>query len=62
MSKNCSGFSIEFAMLNPVGFYFYTLYTLQGVVDNNIGNTGVIDPNDIVFAIHAFLLSSVQLT
>ena len=48
--------------MNPFGFYFYTLYTLQGVIDNKIGNTGVIDPNDIFFACHAFLLSSVQLT
>ena len=49
-------------MMNPVGFYFYTVYTLQGVVNNKIGNTGEIDPNDIVFAVHAFLLSTVQLT
>ena len=62
MNKSCAGFSVEFAMMNPVGFYFYTVYTLQGVVDSNIGNTGHIDPNDIVFAVHAFLLSSVQLT
>ena len=62
MNKSCAGFSVEFAMMNPVGFYFYTVYTLQGVVDNKIGNTGKIDPNDIVFAVHAFLLSCVQLT
>jgi len=62
MNKSCAGFSVEFAMMNPVGFYFYTVYTLQGTVDDKIGNTGHIDPNDIVFAVHAFLLSSVQLT
>ena len=49
-------------MMNPVGFYFYTVYTLQGVVNLKIGNTGEIDANDIVFAVHAFLLSTVQLT
>ena len=49
-------------MLNPAGFYFYTVYNLQGVVDQNIGKTGKIDVNDIFFAIHAFLLASVQLT
>jgi len=59
LSKSCAGFSVEFAMLNPFGFYFYTLYTLQGVVDNKVGNTGVIDTNDIFFAVHAFFLSSV---
>jgi len=62
MTKSCAGFSVEFAMMNPVGFYFYSLYTLQGVVDNRIGETGVIDTNDIFFACHAFLLSCVQLT
>lgn len=49
-------------MLNPAGFYFYTVYNLQGVVDPSIGKTGKIEVNDIFFAIHAFLLASVQLT
>ena len=25
-SKSVAGFSVEFAMMNPCGFYFYTLY------------------------------------
>ena len=62
LSKSCAGFSVEFAMMNPFGFYFYTLYTLQGTVDSSIGKTGTIDTNDIFFAVHAFLLSSIQLT
>lgn len=49
-------------MLNPAGFYFYTVYNIQGAVDNNIGLTGEIFTNDLVFAVHAFMLSSVQLT
>ena len=59
MSKSCAGMSVEFAMMNPFGFYFYTLYTLQGTVDNKVGKTGTIDDNDIFFACHAFLMSSV---
>ena len=58
-SKSCAGFSVEFAMLNPVGFYFYTVYNLQGLVNPDIGETGKIETNDLVFAIHAFALASV---
>jgi len=49
-------------MLNPVGFYLYTVYNLQGLVNPAIGNTGTIDINDIFFSIHAFALASIQLT
>jgi len=27
-TKSVAGFSVEFAMLNPVGFYLYTIYNL----------------------------------
>ena len=49
-------------MLNPVGFYMYSIYNLQGVVNPDIGMTGKIEVNDIFFALHAFALSSVQFT
>mmetsp|Transcript_29976 Transcript_29976/g.45836 ORF Transcript_29976/g.45836 Transcript_29976/m.45836 type:complete len:237 (+) Transcript_29976:142-852(+) len=62
MSKSVAGFSVEFAMLNPAGFYLYTLYNLQGTVDPMIGKTGKIEVNDIFFALHAFALSSLQFT
>jgi len=62
MSKSVAGFSIEFAMLNPAGFYLYSIYNLQGTVDPKIGMTGKIETNDIFFALHAFALSSVQFT
>ena len=39
-SKSVAGFSVEFAMLNPVGFYMYTIYNLQGLINKNIGKTG----------------------
>lgn len=61
-TKSVAGFSLEFAMLNPAGFYFYTVYNIQGVVDPSIGETGTIYANDLVFAIHAFMLSSIQFT
>lgn len=61
-SKSVAGFSVEFAMLNPVGFYFYTVYSLMGYCNPNIGETGGVLINDLVFMIYAFSLSSVQFT
>jgi len=60
--KSCAGFSVEFAMLNPVGFYLYTVYNLQGLVNPDIGNTGKIEINDLFFGIHAVTLASIQFT
>ena len=62
MTKSVAGFSIEFALLNPAGFYLYTIYNLQGLMNPQIGETGSIDTNDVVFGIHAFMLASIQLT
>jgi len=49
-------------MLNPVGFYFYTIYSLMGYTNPHIGNTGGVKINDLVFMIYAFSMSSVQFT
>lgn len=57
--KSVAGFSLEFALLNVSGFFFYSLYSVGGFVYPHLG-TGKIEPNDLVFALHAFLLSSVQ--
>ena len=32
-----AGFSLEFALLNPSGFYFYSVYSVGGRVDPNLG-------------------------
>lgn len=58
-SKSVAGFSVEFAMLNPVGFYLYTIYNLQGLINPKIGSTGLIETNDVFFAIHAVTLSCI---
>ncbi len=55
------GFSVEFATLNPQGFFFYSLYTVAGYLDPTIG-AGSVATNDLFFALHAFMISSVQLT
>ena len=59
-TKSVAGFSVEFAMMNPVGFYFYTIYNLQGLVNPAIGRTGTIYLNDVFFGVHAFAISSIQ--
>ena len=56
-----AGFSIEFASINPSGFLFYSIYSVGGRVDPKLG-TGIVLNNDLVFTLHAFALSSVQLT
>ena len=64
------GFSIDFAMLNPCGFLFYSLYSTAGYIDYNIGAGKVSYPmitlqvqtNDLFFALHAFALSAAQLS
>lgn len=57
--KSVAGFSLEFALLNPSGFFFYATYSVAGSVDPFLG-TGTVKMNDLVFAIHALALSSVQ--
>ena len=56
--ESCEGLSIEYALLNPSGYLFYTIYSLQGTVDEEIGDTGEIETNDLIFAVHGFFLSS----
>ena len=58
--KSVGGFSLEFALLNPSGFFFYATYSIGGRVDNYLG-TGTVTNQDLIFAMHAFALSSVQL-
>ena len=59
-NKNVGGFSLEFALLNPSGFFFYSVYSVAGRVNSTLG-TGEVTNQDLVFALHAFALSSVQL-
>jgi hypothetical protein len=53
---------VEFATLNPQGFFFYSLYTVAGFVDPIGSKTGNVETNDLFFALHAFILSSIQLS
>ncbi|CAI2376313.1 unnamed protein product [Moneuplotes crassus] len=59
--KSVAGFSLEFALLNVSGFFFYSLYSMGGFIYPHLG-TGEIKPNDLFFAFHAFSLASIQLS
>ncbi len=37
MVYRTEGFSVEFATLNPQGFFFYSLYMVAGYIDPKIG-------------------------
>jgi len=58
-TKSVAGFSLEFALLNPSGFFFYATYSVAGSVDPYLG-TGTVLTNDLVFAVHALAMSTVQ--
>lgn len=59
--KSVAGFSLEFALLNVSGFFFYSLYSVGGFTYSHLG-TGTVEPNDLLFALHAFFFASVQFT
>jgi len=61
MRKNVKGLSIEFALLNPLAFFLYSVYTMSGRIDNNLG-TGIVVIADVLFATHGFALTAVHLT
>ena len=59
--KSVAGFSLEFALLNVSGFFFYAVYSTGGSVVPFMG-TGKVEINDLAFAWHAFILASIQLS
>jgi cystinosin len=58
VSYSVGGFSLEFALLNPSGFFFYSVYSVGGRIDPYLG-TGPVTTQDLVFALHAFIMSAV---
>lgn len=60
-TKSCEGFSLDYAVINPFGYFYYIIYNLQGLINEKIGKTGRIDRTDLLFAVHAFVLSVIQL-
>ena len=58
--KTVAGFSLEFALLNPSGYFFYTIYTSTGFIDDGLGS-GQVDWQDLFFSCHGLCLSFAQL-
>lgn len=58
--KSVRGLSFDFEVYNLLGFTGYSVYTIWGYLDKNIG-TGQVAFQDIVFAIHAWILTVVTI-
>jgi len=58
--KSVAGFSLEYALLNPSGYLFYTIYCSTGYINSNLG-TGQVDWQDVFFSSHGLALSTSHL-
>ena len=56
-----SGLNFDFEIYNLVGFTTYTIYTVRGYLDDNLG-TGTVQIQDIFFGAHALLLTLVTIS
>ena len=55
--KSVAGFSLEFALMNPSGYVFYTIYTTTGFIDPTLGS-GRVDWSDLFFSCHGLCMST----
>jgi cystinosin len=68
--KSCVGLSLDFVWLNILGFSCYSIYTFAFYYDpitrreykNRYGTDNAVQPNDLVFAIHALLITIITLS
>lgn len=58
--KSVSGLSFDFEVYNLTGFIGYSIYTIWGYCEEDIG-TGTVAIQDIVFAIHAVVLTLITI-
>lgn len=67
--RSVSGFSFDFCALNFVGFLSYSIYNLAFILSSTVrdqyrnrhsGNENVVRWNDAAFAVHALLITTVQ--
>lgn len=56
-----SGLSFDFEIYNLFGFTTYSIYNIRGYINDNLG-TGVIEIQDIVFAVHALFITTVTVS
>ena len=58
--RSVSGLNFDFEIYNLVGFTTYTIYNIRGYISDNLG-TGTVEIQDIIFAVHALLLTLVTI-
>jgi cystinosin len=58
--KSVSGLSFDFEVYNFLGFTSYSIYTIWGYFDHDIG-TGEVSIQDVIFAVHAWLMTIVTI-
>ena len=58
--KSVKGLNFDFEIYNLVGFTGYTIYTVRGYIDDNLG-TGIVQIQDIFFAAHALLITLITI-
>eukprot|EP00743_Colponemidia_sp_Colp-15_P003337 GILK01003605.1.p1 GENE.GILK01003605.1~~GILK01003605.1.p1 ORF type:complete len:322 (-),score=34.72 GILK01003605.1:227-1090(-) len=57
--KSVVGFSCDYLILNMTGFTCYAIYNIVGYIDPSAGAGNVVI-NDVAFAVHAWVLTAVQ--
>lgn len=58
--RKISGLCFDYELYNLFGFSGYSIYTIWGYIDNDLG-TGKVQIQDIIFAVHAVTLTIVTL-
>mmetsp|Transcript_4939 Transcript_4939/g.9260 ORF Transcript_4939/g.9260 Transcript_4939/m.9260 type:complete len:260 (+) Transcript_4939:1431-2210(+) len=58
--KETQGFSFNFIFLNWSGFLAYSIYCIAGIANPGI-LPGVVDPSDVAFAVHAWILVTITI-
>lgn len=58
--KSVAGFSLEYALLNPTGYVFYTIYCATGFINPNLGS-GTVSWSDLFFSCHSLAMSFAHL-
>lgn len=58
--KETKGFSFNFIFLNWSGFLAYSIYNIAGITDPSL-MPGIVDPSDVAFAVHAWLLVTITI-
>ena len=59
--KNADGLSINYLMLNFIGYTYYSVYNVYGFTYDPPYNNGQIHTSDIIFSVHGLFLTSLHI-